>query len=150
MAMLNRLGDRIALQTEHGIITHTADDAVAALFFNYPDSMGSRSIGGATRYAQTHRLSGEGPARRIVHSVAGLVPGDAYAVEVLDLEHGNVAEAWHRLGEPLNLSPQQVADLSAIADALDRSTVTVSADGVLEIDITLAPWAVLSISRHHP
>lgn len=150
MRMLNRLGDRIALQTEHGIISRTGEDAVAAVFFNYPDSMGSRSVGSATRYPQTHRLAGEGPARRIVHRVEGLVPGDVYAVEILDQEHGNVAEAWHRLGEPLNLSPQQVVDLTAIADDLDRSSLTVRADGVLDIDITLPPWAVMSIWRQNP
>lgn len=150
MAALNRLGDRIALQTDHGIITRTAEDAVAAVFFNYPDSMGTRSVGGATRYAQTHRLAGEGPTRRIAHTVTGLVPGDLYTVEILDQEHGNVAEAWHRLGEPLNLSRQQVADLTAIADGLDRHSLTVGADGVLGIDITLAPWAVMSISRTNP
>ena len=150
MAALNRLGDRIALQTEHGIITRTGEDAVAAVFFNYPDSMGSQSIGGATRYADTQRLACEGPARRIAHSVEGLVPGDVYAVEILDQEHGNVAEAWHRLGEPLNLTPRQVADLATIADDLDRRSLTVGADGVLEIDITLAPWAVMSLSRTNP
>lgn len=150
MAMLHRLGDRIALQTEHGIITRTTDDAIAAVFFNYPDSMGSRSVGDATSYEQTRRLAGEGPARRISHSVAGLIPGDAYAVEILDQDHGNVAEAWHRLGEPLNLSRQQVADLKRIADDLSTSTLTVNDDGVLAIDITLAPWAVMSISRATP
>ncbi|MFK4836471.1 beta-xylosidase [Microbacterium sp. ZW T2_14] len=150
MAALNRLGDRIALQTDHGIITRTAEDAVAAVFFNYPESMGTRSVGGATRYAQTHRLAGEGPTRRIAHTVAGLVPGDAYTVEILDQEHGNVAEAWHQLGEPLNLSLAQVADLTAIADGLDRRSLTVHADGVLAIDIALAPWAVMSISRTTP
>ena len=46
----------------------------------------------------------EGPARRIAHVVDGLIPGDVYAVEILDQDHGNVAEAWHRIGEPLNLS----------------------------------------------
>nr|WP_205835218.1 beta-xylosidase [Microbacterium sp. CFH 90308] len=150
MTMLHRLGDRIALQTEHGIITRTTDDAIAALFFNYPDSMGSRSVGDATSYAQTRRLAGEGPARRISHSVSGLIPGDIYAVEILDLDHGNVAESWHQLGEPLNLSRQQVADLKRIADDLDSSTLTVNDDGVLAIDITLAPWAVMSISRAIP
>jgi len=150
MAALNRLGDRIALQTDHGIITRTAEDAVAAVFFNYPESMGTRSVGGATRYAQTHRLAGEGPTRRIAHTVAGLAPGDVYTVEILDQEHGNVAEAWHRLGEPLNLSLPQVAELTAIADGLDRRSLTVPADGVLAIDITLAPWAVMSISRTTP
>ena len=47
------------------LTTRRADDAVAAVFFNYPESMGSRSVGDATSYAQTLRLTGEGPARRI-------------------------------------------------------------------------------------
>jgi xylan 1,4-beta-xylosidase len=147
MAMLNRLGDRIVLQTEHGILTQTTDEAIAAVFFNYPESMGSRSVGAATRYAHTQQLADEGPERRISHSVDGLAPGDVYTVEVLDQEHGNVAEAWHRMGQPLNLSRQDVADLKRIADDLHRSTLTVDADGVLEIDLTLQPWAVASIAR---
>ncbi len=147
MAMLHRLGPTIALQTEHGVITRTADDAVAAVFFNYPDSMGMRSVGGANGYADARRHAGEGPARRITHSVAGLQPGATYVVEVLDQEHGNVAEEWHRRGEPLNLSRQDVVDLTRVADDLDRRTLTVDAGGVLEIDLELAPWAVASIAR---
>ena len=145
MAMLNRLGHRIALQTEHGVITRTADDAVAALFFNYPDSMVARSVGSANSYAETRRLAGEGPARRIAHTVAGLTPGAVYQVEILDQEHGDVATAWHRMGEPLNLSRQDVVDLTKIADALDRNTLTVDTDGVLTVDTSLAPWALMSI-----
>ena len=147
MAMLNRLGDRIALETEHGTITRTPDDAISAVFFNYPESMGSASVGAATKYAQTRRLADEGPARRISHSVTGLVPADVYAVEILDQEHGDVAQAWHRMGEPLNLTRQEVSDLTTIADDLHRSTLTVDSDGALTIDILLAPWAVMSISR---
>jgi xylan 1,4-beta-xylosidase len=74
------------------------------------------------------------------------VPGEVYAVEILDQHHGNVAEAWHQLGEPLNLSLQQAADLAVVADDLDRSTLRVDDDGVLEIDIILEPWAVMSVS----
>lgn len=147
MKMLNRLGDRIVRQTEHGILTRTSDEAIAAVFFNYPESMGSRSVGAATRYAHTQQLKDEGPERRIAHSVDGLTPGDVYTVEILDQEHGNVAEAWHRKGEPLNLSRQDVVDLKRIADDLHRSTLTVDSDGVLEIDLTLQPWAVASIAR---
>ena len=150
MAMLHRLGDRLVLQTEHGVITRTTDDAIAAVFFNYPDSMGSRSVGDAHSHVQTLRLAGEGPDRRITHSVSGLVPGDEYAVEILDQEHGNVVAQWHRLGEPLNLTPGQVIDLARIADDLDRRTLCVDQDGVLRIDVLLAPWAVMSISRRTP
>lgn len=145
MEMLNRLGDRIALQTEHGIVTRTSDDSVAALFFNYPDSMSARSVGSANSYAQTRHLADEGPDRRIVHAVAGLPAGSIYEVEILDLEHGDVGAAWHRMGEPLNLSRQDVADLTTIADDLDRRMLTVDVDGVLTIDICLSPWAVMSI-----
>jgi len=150
MAMLNRLGDRVALQTEHGVITRTADDAVAAVFFNYPDSMGHRSVGSANSHTDATRLAGEGPERRITHTVDGLTPGDTYILETLDQDHGNVAAAWHALGEPLNLTRAQVADLVAIADALDRKTLVVDAEGLLPIDVTLAPWAVMSVSRLTP
>jgi xylan 1,4-beta-xylosidase len=146
MAMLNRLGHTIALQAEHGVITRTADDAVAAVFFNYPESMGAKSVGSADSYTDARRHAGEGPARRITHTVAGLSAGAVYDVEILDCEHGNVAEAWHQRGEPLNLSRQDVAELKKVADDLDRRTLTVDADGVLAIDLELPAWAVASIA----
>ncbi|MFF2633043.1 beta-xylosidase [Microbacterium sp. NPDC058021] len=147
MAMLKRLGAHLALRTEHGVITRTDDGGLAALFFNYPDSMGSRSVGSATSHTDAARLAVEGPERRITHAVAGLTPGDAYLVETLDQDHGNVAAAWHALGEPLNLTREQVADLAGVADELDRRTLLVDAGGELTIDVTLAPWAVMSVSR---
>nr|WP_247602130.1 beta-xylosidase [Cellulomonas denverensis] len=146
MAMLNRLGDRILAQTEHGILTATPDGGVAGVFFNYPDSMGDRSVGSATSYAATRELREEGPARRITHTVSGLRPGAEYRVELLDWTHGNVAEEWHRRGEPLNLSRRDVTELAAVADALDRRTLAVADDGVLTIDLELPAWAVTSIS----
>lgn len=150
MAMLNRLGDRLLLQTEHGVLTRRADDAVAGVFFNYPDSMGARSVGSATSYADARRHAGEGPARRVTHTVAGLPPGAPYRVEVLDWEHGNVAEAWYQQGAPLNLSRRDVTELAAIADDLDRRTLAVDADGVLTIDLVLPPWAVASVTPAPP
>ncbi|MFU8947885.1 GH39 family glycosyl hydrolase [Mycetocola zhadangensis] len=150
MAMLNRLGTRIAVQTEHGVITRTAENSVAGLFFNYPDSMGVKSVGSANSHTETRRLADEGPERRIHHSVAGLRAGQVYSVEILDQEHGDVAAAWHRMGEPLNLSRQDVADLTTIADDLDRRTLTVDDNGVLTVDMSLAPWAVMSLFPSTP
>jgi xylan 1,4-beta-xylosidase len=147
MTMLHRLGDRIALQTDHGILTRTTDDAIAGVFFNYPDSLGDASVGAASSYRQTLRLAAEGPARRIRHAVTGLTPGDPYVVETVDLEHGDVAAAWHRMGEPLNLTRAQEAELRDVADRLDRSTLVVGPDGSLDVDLVLAPWAVASVFR---
>jgi xylan 1,4-beta-xylosidase len=108
--------------------------------------MGATSVGSADSYAEARRLAAEGPARRITHTVAGLSAGAVYDVEILDCEHGNVAEAWHQRGEPLNLSRQDVAELRQVADDLDRRTLTVDDDGVLAIDLELPAWAVASIA----
>ncbi|MBO1752116.1 beta-xylosidase [Actinotalea sp. BY-33] len=146
MAMLARLGDRLLLQAPHGAITRSSSDGrLTALFFNYPQGMGTRGVGSQRSYAETRHLAEVGPALRVQHTVEGLPAGARVAVEVLDWEHGNVAEAWHAMGSPLNLSRTQTAELREVADRLDRTVLTASADGVLEIDVELAPWAVMSL-----
>ncbi|MER7243233.1 hypothetical protein [Kribbella sp. NPDC000426] len=157
MAMLNRLGDRLLADLPDGAITRSSSTGdVSAIFYNYPADMGKTGLASARGYADTRTLAEVGPARRVAHSIEGLIPGAEFTVEILDWAHGNVAEAWHQLGAPLNLSRQDVVDLEKAADNLDRRTITVDADGALTIDIDLAPWAVMSIastagsSKHHP
>ncbi|WP_439381239.1 GH39 family glycosyl hydrolase [Amycolatopsis lexingtonensis] len=146
--MLGRLGDRLLLATADGVVTRdSGTSAVAALFFNYPDEMAMKSVGSAGTYPATRALADRGPARRIRHSISGLEPGTPFLVEVLDWEHGNVAEAWYQLGSPLNLSRAQSEYLHGVASSLRRFTLTASADGTLEIDADLPPWAVLSVRQ---
>jgi xylan 1,4-beta-xylosidase len=147
MAMLARLGDRLLVEMEHGAITRSsATGDVAAIFYNYPADMGKTGLASRNSYAETRTLAAMGPALRVQHTIEGLTPGTEFAIEILDWDHGNVAEAWHQLGAPLNLSRQDVADLTKVADDLDRRTIAVDADGTLTIDIDLAPWAVMSIA----
>jgi acetyl esterase/lipase len=91
-----------------------------------------------------------GPERRVRHRVEGLRPGTELTVEILDWEHGNVAEAWYQMGAPLNITREQTAELRHVADGLHRSTLTVGDDGVLDIDITLPAWAVASVAPTLP
>jgi xylan 1,4-beta-xylosidase len=134
------------------VITSSSDDgALAALFLNYPQEMGTRGIGSEQTYADTRHLAQTGSPLRVRHTLEGLPPGARFTVEVLDWDHGNVAEVWHGMGAPLNLSRAQTADLREAADRLDRSELTASADGVLEIDVELPAWAVMSVVQtHHP
>ncbi|NJP96135.1 beta-xylosidase [Nonomuraea sp. FMUSA5-5] len=147
-AMLARLGDRALLTTPHGVVTRDSrTSAVSAVFFNYPEEMGGKGVGSATSYAAARSLAGVGPSRRIRHSIGGLEPGTTFLVEVVDWQHGNAAEAWYRLGSPLNLSREQGAYLRGVADSLLRYALTVPADGVLHLDVELAPWAVMSLRQ---
>ena len=145
--MLSRLGDTVLASLPYGAITQdSATREVSAVFFNYPGDMGRQGVGSELTYAATRALADRGPARRVRHTVAGLTPGTVFAVEQIDWDHGNVAEAWHRMGEPLNLTPAQTAELRESADALRLTALTVSGEGVLDIDLELPPWAVLSIA----
>jgi xylan 1,4-beta-xylosidase len=146
--MLERLGDRLLLATSDGVLTRDSrTSAVSALFFNYPDDLAMKSVGSATSYPATRALAEMGPNRRIRHSIGGLGPGQNFLVEILDWEHGNVAEAWYQLGSPLNLSRAQSEYLGEVADALRRFTLTVPDSGTLEIDVDLPPWAVMSVRQ---
>jgi xylan 1,4-beta-xylosidase len=146
--MLGRLGDRLLLSTPDGVVTRNSEtSAVSALFFNYPEEMALRSVGSANSYEATRALAEIGPRRRIRHSIGELEPGSTFLFEIMDWEHGNVAEAWYRLGSPVNLSRAESDYLSAVADSLRRFTLTVPEDGVLDIDVDLPPWAVMSVRQ---
>ncbi|MEV0890970.1 beta-xylosidase [Promicromonospora sp. NPDC050262] len=145
--MLSRLGDTVLAALPYGTITQdSATREVSAVFFNYPDGMGRNGVGSELTYAATRGLADLGPARRIRHTVEGLPPGAVFTVESIDWDHGNVAEDWHRMGEPLNLTPAQTARLRESADALRVATLAVSGDGALDIDLELPAWSVLSIA----
>jgi len=146
--MLGHLGDRLLASMPHGAVTRDSrTSAVSAVFFNYPDDMGGKSIGSADSYAATRHLREKGPNRTVRHSIAGLEPGTAFLVEVLDWEHGNVAEAWYQMGSPVNLSREEARHLGSVADALLRYTLTVPETGVLDLDLDLSPWAVVSVRQ---
>ncbi len=147
MAMLNRLGDQLLVELEHGAITRdSATGDLSAIFYNYPSEMGKAGLASRNTYADTRPLAAVGPARRVQHTIEGLTPGAEFSVEILDWDHGNVAEAWYQMGSPLNLSPQQTAELRDVADRLHRAVVIVSDDGVLDLDLDLPAWAVASVA----
>lgn len=147
-AMLRRLGDRLLLATPDGVITRDSQtSAVSAVFFNYPDDLGLRGLGSADSYPATRHLAQIGPARRIRHSIGTFEPGTTFLVEIMDWEHGNAAEAYFQLGSPLNPSRAECEYLREVADALIRYSLTVPDSGVLELDVELPPWAVMSVRQ---
>ncbi|GGK91014.1 beta-xylosidase [Sphaerisporangium melleum] len=146
--MLERLGDRLLLSTPDGVVTRDSrTSAVSAVFYNYPDDMALKGLRSVNSYPATRELAEVGPSRRIHHSIGGLEPGTTFLVEIMDWEHGNPAEAWHRLGAPVNPSRAEIDHLNTVADALLRHTLTVPPTGILDLDIDLPPWAVMSLTQ---
>lgn len=143
--MLAQLGEELLLQTSCGVLTRTDAGGLAGVFYNYPDEMGRSPVGSAESYAETRSLARRGSARRIQHRITGLEPGSTVEVEILDWEHGNPAEHWHQLGEPLNLTRELEDELRRTADDLHHLTLAVSATGHLDLDVDLPPWAVMSL-----
>ncbi|SDR30820.1 GH39 family glycosyl hydrolase [Thermostaphylospora chromogena] len=147
-SMLGRLGDRLLLATPDGVVTRDSrTSAISAVFFNYPEDMAMKGLESRSSYPETRALAEMGPSRRIRHSIEGLPPGTTFLVEIMDWEHGNPAEAWYRLGSPLNPSRAENEHLSRVADSLLRFPLTVPDTGVLDLDVELAPWAVMSLRQ---
>lgn len=149
-AALSALGDTVLTSAEDGVITEDSSSGeISCVFFNYPAEMGSQTVGSASSHEEARRLSEKGPVRRVVHQITGVRPGSRYVTRTLDLEHGNLSEAWLAMGKPLNPTREQTRELARAADALAVDTLTAAEDGVLEIDVTLAPWAVMSVTPEH-
>ncbi len=144
--MLGRLGDQLLASTGHGVISRSSHTgAVSAVLYNYPSDMEGASVRMSSSHQEAMEIASLGPELRVRHRVAGVRPGTIYAIERLDQSHGNALATWLDMGEPINVSRSQVAELARIADQLDRTTVVASDDGVLDIDLTLPGWAVVSI-----
>ena len=145
--MLSRLGDELLVETDAGVITRSiATGDISAVLVNYPADMNGASVRACDTYAQAAALESKGPAIAVHHRIGGLEPFAPYEIVRLDLDHGNVARAWHERGEPINLTRAQERELHEIADGLARERLSASADGVLDLSLTLPPWAVLSVA----
>jgi len=144
--MLSRLGDTVLAETPEGLISeNSATGALSAVFFNYPDEMGGKSIGNTSSLDEALELAEIGAPKTVSHTIDGLQPGTAFVLETLDLEHGDVVAAWANLGAPLNLTREQTASLAARADTLGRRSLVADDGGTLHIELSLAPWAVVSM-----
>ncbi|GFZ94681.1 GH39 family glycosyl hydrolase [Nesterenkonia alkaliphila] len=149
---LSQLGDLKLKHTPHGVISaQSGTGAISCVFFNYPEQMGTASVGSASSHQRADdEFSRLGTARRIQHLIQGLTPGSRYLARTLDLYHGNAVAHWQAMGAPLNMSPEQTHRLAALADELAEEQFLADAEGTLTINTELAPWAVMSIVEQRP
>ena len=126
---LNRLGDRELTQADHqSWVARDAAGGVQALFWDLTFPTGPRQPDAAL-FGKVRPPAAAPPVRL---SLARLKPG-AYAVTAyrIGFEKNDAYTAYLKLGQPTDLSREQVADLKRQASgrAEDHATVTVAADG---------------------
>lgn len=145
--MLNALGDRLVHREEGLVVTTCRGTDVAALAYHYPEevelsvpaSFGTREI--------AEQTLATGRPRRLRLRIAGLTPGTRYTLETVDAENGWAMPEWTRRGRELNPSPADVAAIRASAEHGSFSELEVSANGVLDVEAQLRPWAICLLSR---
>ena len=125
-ALLHSLGEtRIALDAPGALLTRRADGSLALALWNYS----SPGAGGAAR---TVRLAVVGPARRSARVVA------------IDPEHGDVHDAYLRMGSPQYPTREQLADLK-LAAALPAAAAYPLAAGEMTLTIPVHGLALVTI-----
>lgn len=143
--MMSRLGDELLASTDNGVISRSsATGAISAVLYNYPAEMNGASVRMSDSHREAMEIADLGPEVRVRHRIEGVQPGSAYAVEQLDLTHGNALQAWLDMGEPVNILRAQAAELARVADLLARDRIAATDDGVLELDLVLPGWSVVS------
>jgi xylan 1,4-beta-xylosidase len=114
------------------------------LLYHYPDEYASSVALAETpeQAAETLRRGTPIPAHI---TLDGLTPGASFAMETLDTEHGWARGTWERMGSPEPPTREQVACLQQLSQP--TLTTLTAADGVLRVECTLAPWAVVLIDQ---
>ena len=74
-----------------------------------------------------------------------LAPNTAVLIEIADSDHGFALRKWQAMGSPSSPSPDQTSLLRDFAWNTDRQIVNVKRNGVLNVSLQLAPWAVALI-----
>ena len=141
--MLNRLGDVLVARTDQGIVT-LRNGKLRALFWNY--SINCPQTVPMARYPDWQSawaLERQGTHARLTLSLTGLHKNAVLHREMLDTEHGCAAAAWHRMGEPKNLTQRQEQALRDAAEATEKTQLSADANGRLQVQWEMAPWALV-------
>jgi xylan 1,4-beta-xylosidase len=140
--MLNRLGSTEICRSDSAIVTRDSAGRVSALVWNYPSEATPPM---AHSRAEANAFAATGTARAMDLRLSGLPAHARVVVEVLDAAHGDVVTAWERRGSQPELSRELTEQLRAAAWATETNELQADEAGVLHIQQTMAPWAVMAV-----
>ena len=145
--MMNELGDQFLAQVPGGIVTRFSKSGhISVMAYNYPPEMkASLPVGNTLEAADA--IDDSGSARPFTLDLSHLSPGASFLIETLDKQHGDPVAAWEAMGKPEPPNLKQTELLRDFAWNTRKEVVYADAQGRLHIQISLPPWALMSIRQ---
>ena len=145
--MMNLLGDQTLTQVTGGIVTRFSENGrIAAMAYNYPPET-KVSLPVSNTLEAADAIDDSGSAREFTLDLSDLPAGASFVVETLDKQHGDAVAAWEAMGKPEPPNQKQTELLREEAWATRKEIVRADSEGKLHIEISLAPWALVSIRQ---
>ena len=142
---LHQLGTEIISQSPGYIVTRHPSGHLTSILYNYPDEVpASAPMAKIPEEART--ILRQGKPREVKFNLSGLPSRASFAVETMDADSGWARGVWEQIGSPEPPTRVQVEYLKQ-ASQPRLSFCTATAEGVLDLKLTLNPWAVVLINQ---
>jgi xylan 1,4-beta-xylosidase len=144
--MLHELGDELVAVTDGAVVTRRSGSFIA-LMYHYPREEPRSVPASFDDRTVAERIEATGSDEPVELVLDGLAPGATFAIETLDVAHGNAIAAWTALGAPRETTREQQRRIDRAARATQIDTVGAGTDGVLRVTATLRPWSIMLVKQ---
>ena len=139
---LNQLGEEEIFRADGFLATRTkCEGSVRAVICHLPADHPHGPTFDSSLEAAERTLATGAPISREIE-IQDLSPNAAVLVETVDASHGFALRQWQAMGSPSSPTPDQTSILRKFAWDTHRQIVSVKKNGVLNLKLNLAPWAV--------
>jgi xylan 1,4-beta-xylosidase len=139
---LNQLGEEEIFRADGLLATRTKSAGrLRAVLCHFPaEHPDAPPFAGSLEAAERTLATGAPITREI--EIQHLPPNAAVLVETVDAAHGFALRQWQAMGNPSSPTPDQILLLRKFAWDTHRQIVSAKKNGVLNLRLSLAPWAV--------
>lgn len=141
--MLNQLGDEQLYNEDPLVVSRNSQTGkIYAIAYNYPKEY-EQAVPSAAKSQSYMQAS----AKSVHLRLEGLSPNVAFVIETLDSEHGYAYREWEKMGKPHAPNRTQTEILRQCAWNTKKEYAYSDANGTLDIQLTLTPWACTLLSE---
>lgn len=139
--MLNQLGDEKIYYKDPLFVSRVSESGkIVAIAFNYPEEY-EEMVPSANNFHNYMNAS----YKNISFTLSNLTPGTTFEIEILDKEHGNVYDAYQRIGAPHSPTREEITVLNQMAWNTMKEIIKVDTNGELVFRRELSPWECILV-----